>query len=1683
MQSKLKTKIAFLDIEVNPNNEIIESLGLFMEEVCLKTTSISKVKDEILKYKPQFICGHNFIDHDKKFLVQTSFGAIFENIYIIDTLYLSMLLYPTQRFHKLEKPYKNELDIENQPLEDARLTNALFLLLDSKFDALNSTLKAIFVDLLFDEPHFNGYFIYKGLQKQNLNIYAEVKRFIVCQKDEFDNILEHNKVEIALIISFVYFKNKASFSFIILNLFPEISKICQKLLFNANLIDLEKFAFDEFGIKTFKKFDSTRDRSSLASLIDAQISQKDIICSALKGESLLAILPTGGGKTFTFQLPALIKANICKTLSVVISPLQALMKNQVDGFKNKNNNFCVKAISGYLNPLERSEILSQVREGFVDILYITPEALRSNSIFNALKRRVIERFIIDEAHCFSTWGHDFRHDYYFIADIISELEKSKYQPKIAVSCFTATAKMAVIDDIEKYFKNKLQLSLNKFIASSERHNLKYEVIEVESIKAKYDELLKIIKMRSFDSNGAKITNPTIIYIPQNASECKRLSKKLQGEIICQGLGIEPFYAKLDDDKMNGKRSIDSRDKSQILNDFIDDKIDIVIATTAFGMGIDKPNIMTIIHYEQSDSLESYMQESGRGARDSQLEAKCIVLYNKNEFNKNFIQLNRSKIEYGEILKIARVLQSYFKKYKKDSIAITKKDIAKGVGIDIEDSNIDWETMVDTAILELEKCKIVKRKRNSTRIFATSLIKNEDEMPMQTIHKRLEKDKKRLEKIKYGQKEIDMYSCIIRIMQNIIQRSKRNTAIDAEELAELVEIDKNDIFAVLYECQKYEFVDFYNDISVFIKDSVKNDIKEFFTLENKLFESIEKNINFKHIDLCEKIDIKLNKKGKNIAQISRQILQSWIWLSASKKMKFSTYFKNNICYFEIDSLESMHDLIKMRQEVCLFIIEQLLQLLKSAKKESSGNIELEFSSTKLKIKFDRKYSNQKEKISLDGFHHCLVFLHNMLVDFKLHKGRLIYYQSYNIQKIIQQNENQIKLDRNTPYYKADYNDSLAKFYVRKVESIHILILFLEKVLKNGYEKAKTMMIDYFSLAYDKFLEKYFDESQRKLIKIPLTQEKYNEILHNLDSDQQQIFSDKTSESILVLAGPGSGKTKTLVHKIAHLIMIEHKKPEYFLMLAHSRAAVAEFKERIKNLVGNEIYNMRIFTFHAFALHILGERVNNDDELKDALQKATKSLNNNEIELPFIQMLVIDEFQDIGEKSYAFIKAIYNKMPKGDKKIIAVGDDDQCIKNFGEDKAQIGLMQNFKDDFSDKGNKDEPTAKESNNFMQYFLLTNYRSKANIVHLVSEFRQKYISQYFKLKNKNLIAKSNDNGEISITFYNDSCFIKNMTQCVKKEMQNNQIASIALLFRTNDEVLLAYSALLESGIKAKYLLDSNGFDIGNLVEIQDFGIFLTNMNFESALVEFKKQYQKSKNYNLANRVIRKFQSEYSQYLSHKDIALFFMDYAKEICLEEFLDKQSRVVVSTMHKAKGKEFDAVYIGIENEFCKKDSSEYDTRLLYVALTRAKVNLHIHTKNKKLFEILKPHTTNHYIYNSKDDKLRKICILMTLEDIKLADKCNQTGIKISKPLAGEKCTIKQESTKEFIFFNIYKDSHRIATLSQSFRDKILEKISQGYTLDSEVEIEYICYWSDKKLQNDKEMRYKEILCKISLVKNA
>lgn len=1621
--------VAFFDIEVIVNDGKIDRLGLFIDNIKIATTSIYETIDIFKQKKPQFICGHNFVNHDKEFLSKTSFNSIFKDVRIIDTLYLSMLLFVNKKTHKLSKPYKIELNIENQPLGDAEQTKELFILLDNKFDSLDMNLQNIFICLLYKSKYFNGFFNYKNIKQESINIYNIIKDKVFCTEDELIKIEQEYPEELAFIISYLYSDNKASISSIILLLYPSIVDILKTITFNKYIFtkySLEQLAINEFKFNDdfeFRDFES--ESADQDGLLAERISQQDIILNSLDNTSILTILPTGGGKTFTFQLPALMKAQAYKGLTVVVSPLQALMKNHVDSFKDKNQNFKVVAISGYLSPIERMNVITEIENGVVDILYLAPEALRSNSIFKALRKRIIERFVIDEAHCFSSWGHDFRHDYYFIANTIKELEdESDFQSKIPVSCFTATAKPEVLEDIKKYFFDNLGIELKEFIASSKRYNLKYRAIEVLTKKDKYEVLIK-----ELIQSGKK---PTIIYIPQNARECKELSRTLNNDerLFVFDLVIEPFYSKIDDEIENGKR--EGRNKGEILNDFISNKIDIVIATTAFGMGIDKPDIQTVIHYEQSDSLEAYLQESGRGARDEDLEAQCIVLYSKNDFNKTFAQLNHSKVDLHEIQRIVKEL----KKYKKIELNISPKDLAKKMGIDIEDSKIDYEGMIKTALLELEQYGIIERGRNGYKIFATSI---DNKKSMDTVHEVLDSKEDEYK---------ELYSYMILLMQNIIQRSKID-AIEVDDLADIVGIERKTIFNVLYALQKEKLLEFNNDISIYVKKSVQKEFLKHFELEDMIFKHINELPSFNsNLNLRDLNDLIPHSNTNNI-NLFKKIIQSWTHLSKLKANIFQATFNKDICTFELEDnkKKSLETLINIRKETCQFIINKMLEKL-----DGKDELEVEVSTNELKFEFEEYH-----KLSLEGFHHSFVYLHELLNSFKLRKGRLIYYQTFQIDK----KEN---INERTPYQSKDYKKSLKPYYERKIESVHIQIGFLDRLLKNGWNKTSDFVKDYFGMDYIKFKKKY--KFNDKDIKLPVTQERLKEIIEDLNDEQKEIFNDESSQSIMVLAGPGSGKTKTLVHKIASLITIENNKPEYFLMLAHSRVAVAEFRTRLKKLIGNQIYDIKIFTFHAFAISLLGKNIDDTDELHNVMSKATNMLYNDEIDLPFISMLVLDEYQDVTTSTYEFIKAIYSQMGK-EKQIIAVGDDDQCINDFGKDKANIKYINQFKIDF---GNFDKDEDDENkNSYSQYTLLNNYRSKKNIIEFLNKFNEIIPN---RLKITPLISHSKEDGRISLVTYNsNNSYLIN----ILKHIINSDSTNIAILARNNDEVLTLYSMLIEHNIKAKYITETDGFSLGNLIELSDFLYYWKDTeNFNSAKIQFDKQYKLSKHYYLVDMVINRFEEEYEDEIinSQKHFISIFEQYLKEIKFDEFEYTKSKVVVSTMHKAKGKEWDDVYICVQDNFIKND---YDKRLLYVAISRAKNNLYIHTKDN-IFNFLTNYCTDNYFYNTIDNQPNRIIFMMTLGDIVLSDKYSVIGIKNTKPNAGEIAVIRNNQYNKLCIFKNNQQICKLSNIDFSKQDRLSTKIDQkeknGYILENNIDIEYIVEWKDKE-----DNIFYQVLCKI------
>jgi ATP-dependent DNA helicase RecQ len=311
--------------------------------------------------------------------------------------------------------------------------------------------------------------------------------------------------------------------------------------------------------------------------------QKEIIEKVLAGEDCVVLMPTGGGKSLCFQLPALLQEGI----TVVISPLISLMKDQVDALLASGVSAAL--INSSLTPSEIADVIRQIRAGEVKIMYIAPERLGLPAFEEVLRSLPISLFAIDEAHCISEWGHDFRPEYRNLNKL-----RTKF-PNIPIIALTATATEKVREDIVK------QLALpqpNIFISSFNRQNLSYEVLP------KKDSFKTILSLL------ASYPNESVIIYCFSRKDTESIADKLNQH----GYNTGVYHAGLTADK---RRENQER--------FIRDDIHIMVATIAFGMGIDKPDVRLVIHHSLPKSVEGYYQETGRAGRDG-LPARCVLFF-------------------------------------------------------------------------------------------------------------------------------------------------------------------------------------------------------------------------------------------------------------------------------------------------------------------------------------------------------------------------------------------------------------------------------------------------------------------------------------------------------------------------------------------------------------------------------------------------------------------------------------------------------------------------------------------------------------------------------------------------------------------------------------------------------------------------------------------------------------------------------------------------------------------------------------------------------------------------------------------------------------------------------------------------------------------------------------------------
>ena len=1549
--------IVFIDSEISHNGEICDLGAVKPDGNKLHTSSHNEFSAFVSGSK--YICGHNLIAHDMKYISHLIPG---EHI-LIDTLTVSPLLFPKKPYHHLLKDYKIQSEQLNDPANDAALCMELFFDEVDAFNALDERLKAIFFALLGTKQEYIGFFDYVDYIS-SADAESLIRRYFserICGGADLAALISRYPKELAYCLALISTNDRDSLipHWVHRN-FPAVEFVmralrgtpCNNCAFCKREHNIHTKLKQYFGYDSFRKY-------------DGEPLQERAAQAAVDNKSLIAVFPTGGGKSVTFQLPALMSGDTCRGLTVVISPLQSLMKDQVDNLAAKGIADAV-TINGLLDPIERASAIERVQDGQASLLYISPESLRSKTIENLLLNRHITRFVIDEAHCFSAWGQDFRVDYLYIGDFIRELqEKKNLSEPIPVSCFTATAKQKVISDISDYFRSKLGLEMELFASGASRHNLRYEVLYKENDEEKYLALRNLLTAKNC---------PSIVYV----SKVKR-TYSLATRLSADGIKALPF---------NGK--MDKSEKVANQEKFMNGEVNVIVATSAFGMGVDKSDVGLVVHFDISASLEDYVQEAGRAGRDEDINAECYVLFKDEDLDGHFMMLNQSKLSIKEINQIWKAV----KECSRYRMTFTRSalELARIAGWNDEQGEI--ETRVTNAINALETAGYLKRGKNVPRVYASSINAKNYTEAAEKINQ--------LDKLDEKQKQ---YAArIIRCM--ISERSRADAGNNEAEsrvdhLSDILGIPMEEVVHCISVMRENGILANANDLTAYIR---KNDtqrksanvLNKFAALERFLLDTITEGTEFYNL---KNLNEQAQKDGIPAASV-KSIKTLLYFFMIKGYMQKSHISGENVQIVLTDEIGK----IKHKSELRIAAAENILGLLYEKAEEQKApekdEILVEFSELEL-----LEYCGERslEKPDIEDIKSALLYL-SKISAIDIEGGFLVLYNAMQITRLEQNNK---------IIYKTEDYKQLSEYYKQKIQQIHIVGEYANMMTRD-YDAALRFVSDYFGMDYKKFIAKYFagreDEINRNI-----TPEKFDRIFGSLSPRQQEIINDDKSKYIVVTAGPGSGKTMVLVRKLASLYQMEDTKHEQLLMLTFSRAAATEFRQRLSALMGGAVRYMDIKTFHSYCFDITG-RIGSLENSESIVSQAAKMISEGEVEQEQITktVAVIDEAQDMDANEFALIKALMER--NEDMQVIAVGDDDQNIYEFrNSSSAHMASL------ITDYG------------ATHYSMVDNYRSARRIVALANAYAERISN---RLKNEPIRAVRDDEGIVKLIKHTGQNMDIPVADCLQSTWHSG---TAAILTTTNDDALRMLGLLTKRGIPARLIQNSDGFRMSQLAEVKMFCKLLGRNSegsspiipesvWKSAKEQLREKYNESTCLETVLNMLSQFEAVSDGTLYKSDFDMFIFESSYDTFTPQ---EQNAVTISTIHKAKGREFDNVYIMLNQA---GDSTDEEKRKIYVGITRAKNELYIHY-NSAIFDDISvdgiERETDSNDYPEPEELVMQLAMKDVFLDFFIGKKTEVFALK-----SGAELDIKGDF--------LYANGKKLVIPSKAVREKLAALREKGYT---------------------------------------
>ena len=1011
--------------------------------------------------------------------------------------------------------------------------------------------------------------------------------------------------------------------------------------------------------------------------------QEAIVKAAMAGKHVLGILPTGTGKSLCYQIPALSRYYKTGALTVVISPLVALMADQVAGLEARGIGCCV-TINGLLSMPERADALERVRLGDAGILLISPEQLRARSLRRVLNQREIGAWVLDEAHCLSRWGHDFRPDYRYVGRFIREKAGDEEVPPVL--CLTATAKPDVVDDIARHFRDRLGIALAVFDGGTERSNLTFEVIPT-----------------SGGEKLAHIHQVLISYLPPDApgGAIVYCATRQQSEEVAEYLQLKEVAA------AHFHAGLQPETKKDVQRRFIDGELRAIAATNAFGMGIDKPDVRLVIHADIPGSLENYLQEAGRAGRD-RASARCVLLYAADDVERQFGMSARSRLTRQEIHGILRALRNLDRKkrFSGDVVATAGEILGEDDEKVFDRDSATDDTRVRTAVAWLEEAELLIREENFVQVFPSSLRVNSAKEAARRLARADIADTYREQ--------------LQRIAETLIE-APSDEGVSTDELMGVSKLGSDGVRAALYDLERLGIASNDTVLTAFVhvgagvKHASLRRLKEASELETALIAHMRDaapdqgkgDTSSLHLrvasqalrdkDLPDPLPERLWRIVRGIAY------DGWSEDDAGGSLAVRKQDAETVRVALRREWGALEKTARLRREGAARLLKHLVECLPSGSRGTDLLAETTLGKLLHVIESDLVLKNSVRNTSklLDR---ALLWLHELDV-IRLNKGLAVFRPAMTIR--LEQRERR-------GFAKSDF-EPLALHYQGQVLQIHVMVEFAKRGLA-AMSDALRLAMDYFTLREDAFLARWLPGRDKEIGR-ETTPDSWRAIVESLRNPVQQriVADDREQTNVLVLAGPGSGKTRVLVHRIAYLIRARRENARGILALAYNRHAAVDIRRRLVELIGNDARGVTVLTCHALAMRLAGASFTGraerpDDEMfREVMRRAVELLRGEGLPpeeadeqrerlLAGFRWILVDEYQDIGQDQYELISALAGRTLEEDAgklTLFAVGDDDQNIYAFNG--ASVEFIRRFETDYGPKPG---------------YLTANYRSTGHIV-----------------------------------------------------------------------------------------------------------------------------------------------------------------------------------------------------------------------------------------------------------------------------------------------------------------------------------------------------------------------------------